>query len=868
MAALAVAILVGSSPAHAQPPQIQERQPSNGVDRIYHDYSGEADASSLELNPAMMSTLRGADLTMLGYRTLSGASRGTGFGAFGALNLFGVALGLGVQSVQPERRSAFDPAAAENPDITKISVGLAAGERDHGGVGLAVHGIRGNGRWLRSPDLDIGALLRIFNYGSLGVSARLGPASLRAEAGLPAAATLTAEGAIRPLGTHHLELAGGLVAHLAERNEFDALSRANVGGVLPRARVALRYHGLALLAEAQQVRVAVLDELTGGISTHDKAWRGSVGLEGSWDAITLGTGVHAGLSNNMDGIGFKARFATAGRQGRVFWPRRVDAESIALDAVTDEYSLVRLLTRLERARQAGARAILLIDARGADVGWASLHEVRNALIRIRNAGGHVFAYVEEASMKDYYVASAAERIFIHPAGQLDTFGISTATFYYRDALAKIGVRAEALHIAEYKSAHESYSRSGPSDADRDQRENLLGDIFDQLVVDIARGRELAPNDVRRLVNEAPHGPEAAVKAGLVDEVVFRDELLEKMSDAVEANVSFSNFQDTRPDTTWSENPFVAVVVVEGTLVDGESSFIPLLGLKFAGGDTIAKTLQGLRSTPACKGIIVRINSPGGSALASDIIWREVQRTHDEWKRDARHNPPIVVSMGDVAASGGYYIAMGSEVILADSMTITGSIGVVSIHFDVSGLLSRLGINRETFSQGRNPDIGSPWAPYTEDQRARLEKSMRRTYDLFRKRVARARGIKMERVDKLGRGHVYSGADAADLKLITRLGGLDDAVSQVRKMAEVKRFRDLKLRVVPQQQSLLDLLLDVASNPFREDSKVRARWNRRAEARKTKLPLALDRALARLPMSILFLPQDRASLILPGEIQMK
>jgi protease-4 len=212
------------------------------------------------------------------------------------------------------------------------------------------------------------------------------------------------------------------------------------------------------------------------------------------------------------------------------------------------------------------------------------------------------------------------------------------------------------------------------------------------------------------------------------------------------------------------------VLIEGTIIDGDSRTIPFLGIQFTGGDTIVKQLRALRADPMCKGIILRVNSPGGSALASDVIWREVARTHEAFARNPKKSPPIVVSMGDVAASGGYYVAMGARTIFASSMTLTGSIGVVSLHFDLSGLLAKLGISTTTFQRGKNADIASVYKPYTDDQRARMDASMRRVYDLFRGRVAEGRDMTIDEVDKLGRGHVYSGTDAHALKLVDQLGG--------------------------------------------------------------------------------------------------
>ena len=229
---------------------------------------------------------------------------------------------------------------------------------------------------------------------------------------------------------------------------------------------------------------------------------------------------------------------------------------------------------------------------------------------------------------------------------------------------------------------------------------------------------------------------------------------------------------------------------------GETSESPFGGGGFAGADTISRGLRQAARDASVRAIVLRVDSPGGSGVASDLIWRET----------VRMKKPVIVSMGNVAGSGGYYVSLGSGRVLADPATITGSIGVVSMHFDVSGLLRKLGISAHTIKEGKNPDMGELWRPYTADQKQRIEASMRRTYDLFRRRVSDARELSMEKVDELGRGHVYSGTDAKALGLVDQLGGLHQAIAVIRQRAGIAPRRTLELRVLPRRQTLLDLLL--------------------------------------------------------------
>lgn len=865
---VALAALALTTPARAQDPVAIDRPASDGIDRPIHDYSGEGDASSLELNPALLSAIKGLDAVIMGYRSTSAFTRGTGFGGFLGLNLgLGFATGLGVQRVNPGFGANYiDARAAQNPDFTKLSWGFSGGDGKVAALGVGVHWMLDRGQTLRRPDLDLGLLVRIRNYASIGAVAKLGPANLTAQDSLQQEFSLTGELALRPLGTRMLELAGGVRARWRGNPSYPTPQIGEPLGVLPRGRVAFRYQGIEIAGELEQVRAHRIDLGTSAILADAKALRGSVALALSWDLLTVRAGMHTGISPGVDGFGLAARFSSA-RQGRVFWPRLVDAERLDLSTIGDERGLIRTLERLERAEKAGARSILLLDARGVKLGWAGAQELRNALIRVRNAGGHVFAYLEGSDLKDYYLASVAEQVFIHPAGELSTFGLSATTLYFKGALEKLGVQVEGLYINEYKSAHERFTRTGPSEPDRQQREAILDDTFAQILKDIAQARGLAQNQVRGLIDESPHGPEQALAQKLVDKIVHRDEVIESISSALGTRVRFASFADTDPELqTWSTAPYTAVVLVEGTIIDGDSRTIPFLNLQFAGADTLIKQLRSLRADPMCKGIVLRVNSPGGSALASDLIWREVARTHEAHEKTPRKSPPIVVSMGDVAASGGYYVAMGARQIFAQPTTITGSIGVVSLHFDVSGLLAKLGISTSTFSRGKNADIASIYKPFSEDQRARMDASIRRVYDLFRRRVADGRKLTIERVDELGRGHVYSGSDAKDLKLVDEFGGLREALAAVRAKAGINPKADLELRVFPKQRRLVDILLEQVL-PKPGDNGLLTRIQAQRDA-KTQLPLALSAAIARLPLALLFLPPDEALALLPGMVEVE
>ncbi|KIG14032.1 Protease IV [Enhygromyxa salina] len=865
---LALGLAWAPTSAQAQDPVAQHRELGDGVDRPVHNLSGSGDASSVELNPALINSVHGLDITLLGYQTLHEFARGAGFGAFAALNLgFGFALGFGVQALEPGFKDGlFDADIGHNRPTTKLSFALALGQGEWGSFGVGVHGVRRQGDPLRPAQVDIGTVLRMTNYASFGAVARLAPGGLRDTSFRPTL-DLAGELAVRPLGNHWLELAGGVTARIDQSVErgFGGFTLGH--DLLPHGRIAVRYHGLEVAGEAQMIQADVLDEDTLDIVRQTTAMRGGVSVAMAWDYASIGIGTHAGLGGGIDGVSYKARFTTA-RQGRVYWQRLVDAEEIELGSIGDQRSLIAWLQQIERAEAAGDRAVLVIKADGFGLGWGAAQELRDALRRVRDAGGHVYAYVESPGLAEYWIASVAETIYTHPAGEFHTVGLGSRRLYFRDALAKIGVSVEAVHVDEYKSAHENYTRNDRSEPDAEQRKALLQDTWELVVHDIAQARGLSKARVRELVRDSPLGPDQAVEAGLADAVIHRDQLSKSLSDDLQADVSLRKFAPTQPeDQTWGEAPYLAVVLVVGTIVDGSSRNIPLLNIVMTGGDQIAKTLQQLRADTACKGIVLRVDSGGGSAFASEVMWREVQRTHEAWEKDKRGSPPIVVSMADVAASGGYYIAAGTDKIFAQPLTITGSIGVVFMHFDVSGLLKMLGVGIDRLELGgAGVDMNSIWQPWSEPQREKIDAAIDRTYQLFLQRVSDARGMTKDQVHAIARGHVWSGKRAKDNGLVDEFGGLREALAEVRSRAGVAKFAQLELRVLPKRLTLIQLILRGAGSLIAAPVE-RSVTSKQAQA-KAKMPLVFDQALARLPMSILFLPQDQASVIMSGEIEIR
>lgn len=869
MVALAFTCSLASSRAAArdQDPIVEHREVHEGVDRPITDLSGSGDASSLELNPAMLNGVEGLDVTLLGYQTTYAFARGSGFGAFVSANLgWGFALGLGVQAIEPSLRGGtFDFDAAHNRPATKLSFALALGRARWGSVGVGVHGIRSGTTLLRTPQVDLGGVLRMTNYASFGLVGRMAPASLRDPAFRPTL-DLAGELALRPLGNHWFELAGGLTTRV-DQSQGRGFTSFDTDDLLPYGRVALRYQGFELSGQVERVQADVIDEDTLALLGSTTALRGSIALSVAWDYGVIGIGTHAGLGPSIDGVAYKARFSTK-RQGRAYWGRQVDADKLELDRIGDQRSLIAALVRLERAERAGDKAVVVIEADGFGMGWGAGQELREALRRVRDAGGHVFAWVEQPGLRDYWLASVAERVYAHPAGEFATVGLASRRLYFKDALAKLGVRVEAMAIEEYKSAHENFTRSDRSEYDAEQRGALLDDTWATVVHDVAQARGLTKSEVRALVDEAPLAPSRALAAKLADGVVHRDELLGEISEVLGVDVKFAEFPRIDPEQdTWSVEPYVAVILIEGTMVDGKSRFIPLLDIVMTGGDTTVELLQKARKDPACRGILLRVDSGGGSAFASELIWREVSLTHEAWTKQPRQSPPIVVSMSDVAASGGYYVAMGTDKIFAEPLTVTGSIGVVLMHFDVAGLLDMLGVHVDRIDRGgEGIELNAIWQPWSDTQREKARAGIERTYALFLDRVSAGRGKPEPEIDAIARGRVWSGERAKPLGLIDEHGGLREALAELAKRSDRKTFGELELRVLPVRLTLLQLVLRGAGSLIAEP--VGDLVATREQAKADKLPLALARTLAKVDLALLYLPQDQASTIMSGELEIE
>jgi protease-4 len=435
--------------------------------------------------------------------------------------------------------------------------------------------------------------------------------------------------------------------------------------------------------------------------------------------------------------------------------------------------------------------------------WGKVQEIRDAITDFRRSGKPIIGYLEYGGEQEYYLASACDKVFLLPTSTLDLTGVASYELFLRGTLDKIGAYPDTLHIGQYKSASNTFTEHTFTPAHREMAESLNADLYAQLIAGLADGRHKSEQEIRDLIDHGPFLPEDAVRAGLVDDVAYEDEL----DDKVKLSKGSANFMTeseyrhvTLPSLGLNRGPQIAVIYATGVIASGESSYDSPSG-QVLGSDTMVEYIRKARADDDIKAIVLRIDSPGGSAIASDVIWREVMLT--------RSFKPVVASMSDVAASGGYYIAMPAHAIVAEPATLTGSIGVVMLKFVIDGTLKKLGMNVEGVSRGRYAELYSPVKAFTPEERARVQEQMQATYDAFVEKAAAGRNTTPERIDAVAQGRVWTGKQAKEVGLVDELGGLDRALAIAKQRAKLPPDSEVEIVVYPGRKSIYEIV----KNPF-------------------------------------------------------
>jgi protease-4 len=774
MRIVVIAALLGiASAAHAQQRYVAE--PTGGLALPATPLAGEHDARAVTVNPGGLALIRGGELALALDVEDTGvaSSTGQGLGGYWARALGGgilprLAIGLAAEWLRPPR-GLLTP----DPDRPfRATLGLAVPIGRRLGVGLAWHHFWSDGGLDGADTFDLGASLRLNNY--LAAGATLRDLATREIGGAPTQRRYEAELVVRPLGHDALDLAlGGRIGE--DRGDLAGWARVS-------ARVV---DGLDLIGQLEAREVRVVD----AAPHDDHEWRATLGVALSFGGVgvaSYATGVRdeRGANHALGGTVI-LRASSAGPPALGGAPDHI--ERVEVGGELGARALTQLVVRLRAiARDDTAKAVI-VTFDGATAGWAALEEVRDELVRIRAAGKLVFAYMVSGTARDYYVASAAHKIYIDPAGGLRLVGLAGTTLYFRGAFDQFGVVPQFEKIAEYKSAPEQFTETGPSPIAARMRGELYDSLWDRWIAEVAAARHLGADQLRALVDGGPYSAgDLARDTRLVDAVAGPDKISQLITTELGAGLPLASPPVERPDR-W-DRPGLAIIYVDGDITDGKSQAIPLLGRSLAGGETLIEAVATARADPRIAAIILRIDSPGGSALASELVAREVFAT--------RGVKPILCSMSNVAASGGYFIAAGCDQILAEPMTITGSIGIFSGKFDISALAHRLGITSDTFKRGRHADAESMFRPYTDEERAVLQDQLRYEYGRFVGAVAEGRGLGKGAVDAIGRGHVWSGAQAMPIKLIDRFGGLADAIDEAKRRAGIAPTTKVQLYELP------------------------------------------------------------------------
>jgi protease-4 len=454
------------------------------------------------------------------------------------------------------------------------------------------------------------------------------------------------------------------------------------------------------------------------------------------------------------------------------------------------------------SRDDRVRAVLLMPSTLDLPYWSKVQEMRDAVVAFRKSGKSVTAFLEYGGDREYYLASAADRVFLMPTSSLDLTGVASYEMFLRGTFDKLGAYADMVHVGDYKTAVNQYTEKGFTPAHREMAQSLNRDMYEQLVAGIAEGRKKSEAEVRDLLDQGPFLASTALEAGLVDDLAYEDELDDRVPELADSEgsrrIDGINYQRIRLQSL-GVNPRsrIAVLYVVGTIVSGKSGFDGLNG-SVVGSDTIVEQIRKIRDDDSIRAIVLRIDSPGGSPVASDVIWRELKIT-----RDQDPDRPLVTSMSDLAASGGYYVAMASEAIVAQPGTLTGSIGIFGGKIVLGGTLAKAGISTETVTSGANADIYSPLQPFTPAQRAKVETFMQGFYRNFLEKVAESRKSTPEKIHDVAQGRVWTGRQALARGLVDALGGLDTAVALAKEKAGIPAGEAVQLVVYPERRSLLD-----------------------------------------------------------------
>ena len=484
---------------------------------------------------------------------------------------------------------------------------------------------------------------------------------------------------------------------------------------------------------------------------------------------------------------------------------------------------------------------IYLDASSISTGFATIEEIRNALLDFKKSGKFILAYSEVYTQGAYYLASIADKIYLNPEGMVDFRGLSAQSIFFKGALDKLGIEAQIIKVGTYKSAVEPFILDKMSEPNRRQVTSFLGSMYDHFLTQISESRKIPKATLFSIADSAKiRNPKDAVNLKMVDALLYKDQVLDelKLRTGIDKkkdvkSVTLEEYASNADDDQSSSSNRIAIVYANGEIISGEGSDETI------GSERISRAIRKARTDSKVKAVVLRVNSPGGSALASDVIWREVILT--------KKIKPVIVSMGDVAASGGYYIACGADSIFAQPTTITGSIGVFGILPNMQKFFNdKLGITFDGVKTSRFADLGTVSRPLTDAEKMIIQQEVNKIYNTFTKKVADGRKRSQVYIDSIGQGRVWSGTEALQNGLVDKLGDINDAIASAARKAKLK---DYKIVSYPAQVDPFKSLFNDSSDKVRTYFAKRELGDNFTYYEQLKATLKISGIQARMPYNI-------------------
>ena len=440
-----------------------------------------------------------------------------------------------------------------------------------------------------------------------------------------------------------------------------------------------------------------------------------------------------------------------------------------------------ILDNIEKAKNDDKIKGIYLNFSSVNAGFSQIEEIRNKLLDFKESGKFIYSYADSYSQSAYYLASVSDKIAVNPEGIIELKGLSAEIMFYKGLMDKLGIEAQIIRHGKFKGAVEPFMYNQMSNENREQIEKLLNSISDYMIDGIATEREgITSEEIHKMINNMYlSSARKCLESGIIDKIAYQDQILSDLEDKSEHEITLTDYMKVKnPKTSVSDNK-IAIIYATGEINTGKGSY------NIIGSETTVEAIREASEDENVKAIVLRVNSPGGSALASEIIWREINL--------AKQKKKVVVSMGDYAASGGYYIACNADKIFANNSTLTGSIGVFGIVPNTKNFLNeKLGVYIETVKTHKHSDIANGYRKLSDDELNVIQNSVEDIYETFITHVSEGRGIPVRKVDEIGQGRVWSGADALSIGLIDEIGGLDDAIVSAADLSDLEDYRIITL----------------------------------------------------------------------------